>query len=55
MTVIPPTLQLTPGGTLYGRIGPQALAELVTRFYALVAQDPDLAPIFPAATRVRAA
>lgn len=48
MTVIPPTLQLTPGGTLYDRIGPEALTELVTRFYTLVAQDPDLAPIFPA-------
>ncbi|MDB5046272.1 MAG: globin [Deinococcus sp.] len=48
MTVTPPTMQLTAGGTLYDRIGPEALAELVTRFYRLVAQDPDLAPIFPA-------
>lgn len=48
MTVIPPNLQLTAGGTLYDRIGPDALADLVTRFYGLVAQNPDLAPIFPA-------
>ncbi|MFB9994314.1 globin [Deinococcus oregonensis] len=48
MTVIPPNLQLTAGGTLYDRIGPEALADLVARFYSLVAQDPDLAPIFPA-------
>lgn len=41
-------MPLSAGGSLYERIGPQALAALVTRFYALVAQDPDLAPIFPA-------
>lgn len=34
-------------GTLYERIGPDTLAEVVTRFYTLVAQHPDLAPIFP--------
>ncbi|WP_019009481.1 hypothetical protein [Deinococcus aquatilis] len=48
MSVIPPSLQLTAGGTLYDRIGPAALADLVTRFYGLVAENPDLAPIFPA-------
>lgn len=36
------------GGSLYDRIGPDALALLVHRFYARVARDPDLAPIFPA-------
>jgi hemoglobin len=36
------------GGSLYDRIGPQVLAALVRRFYARVATDPDLAPIFPA-------
>ncbi len=41
-------LALTDGGSLYDRIGPQALAALVQRFYARVAADPDLAPIFPA-------
>ncbi|QFP76311.1 globin [Deinococcus sp. AJ005] len=41
-------IQLSAGGSLYERIGPEALAALVTRFYALVAQDPDLSPIFPA-------
>lgn len=41
-------IQLSAGGSLYGRIGPEALAALVTRFYALVAQDPDLSPLFPA-------
>lgn len=41
-------LSLTPaGGTLYERIGPDALAALVRTFYANVAADPDLAPIFP--------
>ena len=40
-------LQLSAGGSLYERIGPEALSALVTRFYTLVAQDPDLAPIFP--------
>lgn len=41
-------LTLTEGGSLYDRIGPEALAALVTRFYARVAAHPDLAPIFPA-------
>ncbi|GAA0518044.1 globin [Deinococcus depolymerans] len=41
-------LSLTTGGSLYDRIGPEALAALVTRFYGLVALDPRLAPIFPA-------
>ncbi|MDV6375505.1 globin [Deinococcus arenicola] len=41
-------LQLTDGGTLYERIGPEALSALVTRFYERVAVDPDLSPIFPA-------
>lgn len=40
-------LSLQEGGSLYDRIGPDALAALVTRFYAHVARDPDLAPIFP--------
>lgn len=35
-------------GSLYDRIGPDTLAEVVARFYALVAQHSDLAPIFPA-------
>lgn len=47
-------MPLSTGGSLYERIGPQALAALVTRFYALVAQDPDLAPIFPADLTVTA-
>ena len=34
-------------GTLYQRIGPEALEKLVGRFYARVARDPDLRPIFP--------
>ncbi|WP_034387135.1 globin [Deinococcus sp. YIM 77859] len=41
-------LPLREGGSLYDRIGPQALARLVQRFYARVAADPDLAPLFPA-------
>ncbi|WP_221088185.1 globin domain-containing protein [Deinococcus aquaedulcis] len=41
-------LSLHPGGSLYERIGPQALSALVTRFYGHVAAHPDLAPIFPA-------
>ncbi|MBZ9750439.1 globin [Deinococcus sp. HMF7620] len=41
-------LSLTTGGSLYDRIGPAALDQLVTRFYALVAADPALAPLFPA-------
>ncbi|AWN23310.1 globin [Deinococcus irradiatisoli] len=43
-------LQLSPAPdrTLYERIGPEVLHDLVTRFYSLVAQHPDLIPIFPA-------
>lgn len=41
-------MNLQEGGSLYDRIGPGALAALVSRFYARVALDPDLAPIFPA-------
>ncbi|GGR89463.1 globin domain-containing protein [Deinococcus sedimenti] len=41
-------LSLNAGGSLYDRIGPDALSALVTRFYGRVAQDPLLAPIFPA-------
>ena len=40
-------IQLSAVGSLYERVGPEALSALVTRFYTLVAQDPDLAPIFP--------
>ncbi|ACO45402.1 globin [Deinococcus deserti] len=40
-------MSLSAGGSLYERIGPQALKALVDRFYSLVAADPDLAPIFP--------
>lgn len=32
-------LTLTEGGSLYSRIGPEALASLVTHFYARVAAD----------------
>ncbi|MEW6422870.1 MAG: globin [Deinococcota bacterium] len=38
---------LHEGGSLYSRIGPEALASLVRHFYARVAADPELAPIFP--------
>ena len=41
-------LSLTTGGSLYDRIGPEALAELVSRFYDFVAREPLLTPIFPA-------
>ncbi|GGR47629.1 hypothetical protein GCM10008959_06040 [Deinococcus seoulensis] len=41
-------LSLTTGGSLYDRIGPDALAALVSRFYDLVAREPLLTPIFPA-------
>lgn len=34
--------------SLYERIGPQVLHDLVTRFYGYVAQDEALRPIFPA-------
>ena len=40
-------MRLTEGGTLYDRIGPDALRRLLERFYARVAADPLLAPIFP--------
>ncbi|MFC3833209.1 MULTISPECIES: globin [Deinococcus] len=40
-------IALTTGGTLYERIGPEALAALVQTFYTHVAADPELAPIFP--------
>jgi len=40
-------IPLNEGGSLYDRIGPDALAALVTRFYARVAAHPELAPIFP--------
>lgn len=40
-------ISLSPGGSLYERIGPAALEALVTEFYRRVAADPDLAPIFP--------
>ncbi len=40
-------MQLTEGGSLYDRIGPEHLRALLTRFYARVKDDPDLAPIFP--------
>lgn len=40
-------ISLNAGGSLYDRIGPEALAALVTHFYTLVARDPLLAPIFP--------
>lgn len=33
--------------SLYERIGPAALEHLVDHFYNLVAQHPDLSPIFP--------
>ncbi|WP_272976077.1 globin [Deinococcus geothermalis] len=41
-------IPLREGGSLYSRIGPEALARLVQHFYARVAAHPDLAPIFPA-------
>lgn len=41
-------LSLNARGSLYDRIGADALARLVGRFYARVAAHPDLAPIFPA-------
>ncbi|MGY2892576.1 globin domain-containing protein [Deinococcus sp. UYEF24] len=34
-------------GTLYDRIGPEALRALLERFYAHVAETPELAEIFP--------
>ncbi|MFC4428002.1 globin [Deinococcus navajonensis] len=47
-------LSLTPGGSLYDRIGPQALEALVNRFYSYVAADPRLAPLFPDDLRLTA-
>jgi len=44
----PLKLATSPEDTLYSRIGPATLHDLVTRFYAHVAQHPDLIPIFPA-------
>ncbi|GAA4014352.1 hypothetical protein GCM10022631_27620 [Deinococcus rubellus] len=41
-------LAASPEETLYSRIGPATLHDLVTRFYGLVAQHPELIPIFPA-------
>lgn len=41
------TAPISLGGSLYDRIGPGALALLVTRFYSRVAGDPELAPLFP--------
>ncbi len=35
-------------GSLYDRVGPDALGALVRRFYVHVARDPLLSPIFPA-------
>jgi hemoglobin len=37
-----------PGTSLYDRIGADALARLVGRFYTRVAEEPRLAPLFPA-------
>ncbi|AZI41644.1 globin [Deinococcus psychrotolerans] len=44
----PLQLAASPEDTLYKRIGPEVLHDLVTRFYGHVAQHPDLIPIFPA-------
>ena len=44
----PLNLAASPQDTLYSRIGPDTLHDLVTRFYAHVARHPDLIPIFPA-------
>ena len=41
-------MHLTPGGTLHDRIGPEHLRALLERFYARVAADALLSPIFPA-------
>ncbi len=41
-------LTLKSGGSLYDRIGPDALEKLIRRFYTLVPQHPALAPLFPA-------
>lgn len=47
-------ISLNAGGSLYDRIGPDALSALVTRFYSYVAQEPLLTPIFPANLTVTA-
>jgi hemoglobin len=47
MTSAPNPLSPDLRGTLYDRIGPDALRSLLERFYAQVAQSPELAPIFP--------
>lgn len=47
-------ISLNAGGSLYDRIGPDALSALVTRFYSYVAQEPLLTPIFPADLTVTA-
>ena len=47
MTSAPNPLSPDLRGTLYDRIGPDALHSLLERFYAQVAQSPELAPIFP--------
>ena len=44
----PLSLASSPEDTLYQRIGPDALHDLVTRFYQRVARHPDLISIFPA-------
>lgn len=41
-------INLSDQGSLYAQIGPDALAKLIRRFYELVPQHPELAPIFPA-------
>lgn len=47
MTSAPNPLSPDLRGTLYGRIGPDALHALLERFYARVAHDESLAEIFP--------
>ena len=47
MTSAPNPLSPDLRGTLYERIGPAALRALLERFYARVAADGDLAPVFP--------
>lgn len=38
---------MTPNEPLYAAIGPEVLDRLVRAFYARVAADPELSPIFP--------
>ena len=47
MTSAPNPLSPDLRGTLYDRIGPEALRALLERFYATVAGTPELADIFP--------